>query len=90
MGGKCQTMDTVYDCHFTSPESQKIYFGLTEGKWKKRYHNYKKSFNDKRYSHGTTTLDVTPNLRWSAVRCATPYSNISEKVKVKSIIKRKS
>ena len=25
------------------------------------------------------TLDVTPNLKWSVVRCATPYSNISKK-----------
>ena len=32
MNGKYQTMDTVYDCAVTSPESQKIYFELTEGK----------------------------------------------------------
>ena len=72
----------------TSPESRKIYFGLTEGKWKKKYYNHK-SFNNKRYSHGTTlwsylwhlkeTLDVTPNLKRSVVRCATPHSNISKK-----------
>ena len=24
-------------------------------------------------------FDVTPNLKWSVVRCATPYSNISKK-----------
>ena len=32
MDGKCQTMGTVYDCHVTLPEPQKIYFGLAEGK----------------------------------------------------------
>ena len=31
MGGKCQTMDAVYDCRVTSPELQKIYFALAEG-----------------------------------------------------------
>ena len=82
MDDKCQTMDTVYDCRVTSPEPGKIYFGLAEGKWKKRYYNHKKSFNHKRYLHETTlssyvwhlkeTLDVTPNLKRSVVRCATP------------------
>ena len=87
MDGKCLTMDAVYNCHVTSPEPQKIYFGLAEGKWKQRYYNHKKSFSHKRYSHETTlssymwhlkeTLDVTLNLKWSVVRCTTPYSNIS-------------
>ena len=87
MDSKCQTMEVVYDCRFTSPELRKIYFGLAEGKWKK--HNHKKSFNHKPYSHETTlsghvwhlkeTLDITPNLKCSVVRYATPYSNISKK-----------
>ena len=89
MVGKCQTMDAVYDCPVIPSEPQKIYFGLAEGRWKQRYYNLKKSFNHKQYSHETTlssyvwhlkeTLDVTPNLKWSVVRCATPYSNISKK-----------
>ena len=29
--------------------------------------------------HLKKTLDVTPNLKWSIVRSATPYSNISKK-----------
>ena len=32
MDDKCQTMDAVYDCSVTSPQSLKIYVGLTEGK----------------------------------------------------------
>ena len=88
MDSKCQTMDAVYNCRVTSPEPQKIYFGLAEGKWKQGYYNHKKSFNNKQYLHERTlsghvlhlkeTLDVTPNLKWSIVRCATPYSNISK------------
>ena len=89
MDDKRQTMGAVYYCRVISPEPRKIYFGLTEGKWKQRYYNHKKSFNHKRYSHETAlsscvwhlneTLDVTPNLKWSVVRCTTPYSNISKK-----------
>ena len=65
------------------------YFGLTEGKWKQRYYNCKRSFNQKQYSYETTlssyvwhlkkTFDVTLNMKWSVVRCAIPYSNISKK-----------
>ena len=40
--GKYRTMDAVYDCRVTSSEPQKIYFGLTEVKWKQRYYNHKK------------------------------------------------
>ena len=82
-------MDTVYDCRVTSPEPRKISFRFAKGKWKKRYYNHKKSFNHKRYSLETTlssyvwhlkeTLNETPNLKWSAVRCVAPYSNISKK-----------
>ena len=89
MDGKSQTMDAIFDCRVTPPEPQKIYFGLAKGKWKKRYYNNKKSFSYKRYSLETTlssyvwhlkkTLDVIPNLKWSVVRCATCYSNISKK-----------
>ena len=86
MDSKYETMDAVYDCRVASSEPQKVYFKLAEQKWKQRYYNHKKSFNHKRYSHETTlssyvlhlkeTLDVTPSLKWSAVRCTTPYSNI--------------
>ena len=50
---KCQTMNAVHYCCVTSPEPQKIYFGLAEGKWKKRYYNHKISLNHKQYLHET-------------------------------------
>ena len=89
MKGKCQTMDAVYNCRVTSPESRKIYFGLVEWKWKKKYYNHRKLFTHKRYSHETTLssyvwqlkeyLNVTPSIKCSVVRCATPYSIISKR-----------
>ena len=83
MDGKYQTMDAVYDCRVTSSAPQRIYSGLTEGKWKKRYYNHKKSFNHKQYSNETTLsgyvwnlkkiLDATPKRKWSVVKCAICY-----------------
>ena len=81
--GKCKTMDIVYDWRVTSPNISQVYFGLAEEKWKKRYYNHKNSFNHERFSHEARlssyvwhlkeTLDVTPNLKWSVMRCAIPY-----------------
>ena len=51
--GKCQTMDAVLDCRVTSPEPRKMYFGLAERKWNKRYYNYTKLFSHNRYLHET-------------------------------------
>ena len=83
MDGKCKTIDAVYNCRVTSPELRKIYFWLAVGEWKKRCYNHKRSFNHKRYLYEKTlsncmwylkeTLNVTPNLKWSLVRCVTPY-----------------
>ena len=89
MDGKCQTMNAIFDRRVTSPELRKIYFGLTEGKWKKRYYNHKLIQYHKWHSYKTTflsyvwhlkkILDEAPDLKWSVVRCVTPYSNISKK-----------
>ena len=81
MDDKCQTMDAVYDT--------KNLLWVGRRKMEAMLLNHKKPFNHKPYSHETTlssyvwhlkeTLDVTPNLKWSVVRCTTPYSNISKK-----------
>ena len=77
---------TVVSLHQSHKKST---LGWRKEKWKQRYYNHKKSLNHKRYSHETTpssyvchlkeTLDVTPNLKWTVVRCTTPYSNVSKK-----------
>ena len=69
MDGKCQTMDAAYNCSVTLRGLQTIYFGLVEGKRKKRYFIHKNLFNHKGYSHETAfssymwyikgTFDVT-------------------------------
>ena len=80
MGSKFQTMDAVYDCRVTSSEPQKIYFRLAEGKWKQKItiksHSNTNDIHMTQHFQGfwhlKETLDVTPNLKWSVVRCATP------------------
>ena len=65
---KFQTMDEVYDCPVTSPEPRKIYFGMAEGKWKKRYYNHKKPFNHKQHSHETILSSYVWRLKKN-LRC---------------------
>ena len=83
MDSKCQIMYAVYDCCVTSLEPQKIYFGVAERKWKKGIITIKVIQPQTTFSsyvwHLEETLDVTPNLKWSVVRCTTPYSNVSKK-----------
>ena len=67
-------------CHFTRAAKNLLW--LAERKWKQSYYNHKKSFNHSHSSyvwHLKETLDVTPNLKQSVVRCSTPYSSISKK-----------
>ena len=88
MGSNCQTTDAVSDCCVTSPQLQKTYFGLTEGKLKKRYYNHIKSFKHRQYSHEMErhyllssymwylkeTLNETPKLKSVVAGCVIPYS----------------
>ena len=78
---------TSHPRHFTRATTNLLWAG--RGKWKKNYDNHKVLFNHKRYSRDTTlssylwnlkeSSDVTLNMKWSVVRCVTPYSNISKK-----------
>ena len=76
--------------HFTRAPKNLPWLGRRNRKWKKRYYNHEKVIqpqtifrweNNFRLSvYLEQTLDVTPNLIWSVMRCVTPYSNISNKV----------
>ena len=89
MEGNCLVNDVGYKCDVTRPLPKKVYLGLAEGEWKSRFYNHKLSFKHKRYSNKTTLSSYvwhlksvsseTPNLKWSALRCVTPHSNISKK-----------
>ena len=89
MEGNCQVNNVVYKCDVTRPLPKKVYLGHAEGEWKSRFYNHKLLFKHKRYSNKTTLSSYmrhlksvsseTPNLKWSVLRCASPYPNISKK-----------
>ena len=76
-------------CHFTRATKSLLWVGRSKME-EEIYYNHKKSFNHKRYSRATTlsscvwhlkeNLDVTLNLKWSVMRCATHYSNMFKKM----------
>ena len=89
MKGNCLVNNIVYKGDVTRPFPKKVHLGLAEGEWKSRFYNHKLSFEHKRYSNKTTLSSCmwhlqsvsseTPNLKWSVLRCVSPYSNISKK-----------
>ena len=66
-----------YGIDFTSPEPRKVYFGLAEEKWRKRYYNHKKVIQpqtiftpDNRFkaSEGNFRCNSSPEIVSSEVR----------------------
>ena len=79
--GKCRSNNVIYQCTAsTTNEPDKVYIGLTEGEWKKRYYNHTQSFRTKRYANSTTLSSYVwdlkakkmeePNLKWSILKSA--------------------
>ena len=56
LDGKCLTGNLLYEAEITADINnygEKLYKGVTEPEWKKRFGNHKKSFEDKKYSDDT-------------------------------------
>ena len=83
MEGNCEVNDVVYKCDVTRPLQKKVYLGRAEGAWKNRFYNHKRYFKKTTLSsymwHLKSVSSETPNLKWSVLRCVSPYSNISKK-----------
>ena len=85
MDGKCQTMDTVYNCCVTSPSNKKSTLGWQKENGSKgiitiKSHSIINNIHMRRHFKVIReTSNVTPNLKWSIVKYTTPYSNISKK-----------
>ena len=65
----------------------KFYYGVTEGDFKKRWSNHKKSFKNARYEHETALSAYIWNLKdkneqfridWEIAKKSTPYMNGSK------------
>ena len=89
MERNCLVNDLVYKCDVTRRLSKKVYLELARGERKNRFYKHKLSFKHKRHSNKATLSSYvwclksvsseTPNLKWSDLRCVSPYSNISKK-----------
>ena len=85
-----KSTDIIYKYTVLSPDKpDKVYLGTTEGDFKKRFYNHRKSFNNEGSSTDTTvskyirelkeTSNSSPTLAWSIAEKVPPYSNISKK-----------
>ena len=90
LNGQFQVTDIMYKCTVLSPgKPNKVYLGTTEGDFKKRFYNNRKSVNNEGSSNDNTlskyiwglkeTSDSSPTLVWSIAKKVPPYSNTSTK-----------
>ena len=90
LNSQCQTQDIICKCIVsTSVNPDKVYLGTAEGDFKKSYHNQTKSFRNKQYTKDASLSEFSweikgkhqqnPTLKWSIVKRASAYSNITKK-----------
>ena len=90
LNGQCQSQGIIYKCAVSkSVNPDKVYLGTAEGDFKKSYHNQTKSFRNKQYTKDASLSEFSweikgkhqqnPTLKWSIVKRASAYSNITKK-----------
>ena len=90
LDGKCRARSVIYKCVVSATNKpDKVYIGLTEDEWKKRYYNHTKSFRNKKYEKSTALssyvweiknkTNETPTLKWSILKSVPAYNNITKK-----------
>ena len=64
MQGKCRMKNTLYKCTASTPtKPQRVYIGISEDEWKKRYYNHTESFRNKRYKNETSLRIYVMNIK---------------------------
>ena len=91
LNGKCLIQNIVYGATITSNEpnyKEKLYLGISEAPFKKRFANHKKSFNAAKYENETELskeywkikkTNFIPQLKWKIVRKCSPFNRASMK-----------
>ena len=89
MNGKCCSANVIYKCTVSTPNKEnKVYIGLTEGEWKKRYYSHKQSFEKEKYSKSTALSNYiwdlkknqeSPSISWSILKSVPAYSNMTKR-----------
>ena len=91
LNGNYITENVIYKCtSLTQNNVKKVYFGVTEGEFKRnRYYDHQQSFRNEDYKNSTTlstylwSIKSIPkeqnvNLSWKIMQQAALYSNISK------------
>ena len=85
LDNECLQTNIVYEATITSstPNQEKIYFGLCETTFKLRYANHKKSFANRKYEKNTELaneywrlkdLNAQPRITWKIKKKCMPYT----------------
>lgn len=89
LNGNCLISNTIYEATISSdkPEYQpKVYFGLAETTFKKRFSNHKKSFKSEKYKNETELSkelwslknnNYKPTIKWRTVKQCAPFNRNS-------------
>ena len=93
MQGKCRRKNVLYKCTASTPtKPERVYIGISEDEWKKRYQNHTKSFPNKRYKNETSLSSYIwkikketsqiPTLTLPIVKTVPAYSNTTKKCRL--------
>ena len=83
LDGKCRSKCIVYKATIASKNSTKNYIGISEGDFKLRYNNHKKSFKHEAYKYETElskyiwklkNKKIEFQIRWNILAKTMPYS----------------
>ena len=91
LNGMCLIERTIYEATVTQssdPTYKKVYIGLAEPPFKKRYSNHKLSFSNKKYEKETElskeiwkikNTNIIPTITWRTIRQCAPFDRTAQK-----------
>ena len=89
MNGNCLAENTIYEATLTTDDNNippKVYIGLAETTFKRRFANHKKSFKHEKYENETELSKeywkhkrnhLNPQVTWRTVRKCKPFNRSS-------------
>ena len=91
--GKCRANDLIYKCiGLATGFPNKVYSGIAQGEFKKRFYNHNTSFKNESKRKDTTPAkhvwdlklkhNVMPTLKWYILKSVAPYFNITKKCRL--------
>ena len=65
LNGNCKVQNVIYKCTVSATQTfkQRVYLGIVERNWKKRLHNNRQSFKDKKHKNDTALSSYLWDLK---------------------------